>query len=507
MESFAWLTVLGLIPLIGAVVLALGGPVRAVARPFGVIIALAGVVVSCMAWANFDTSNGGIQFAEQHAWVPQIGLHYALGVNGIGLSMIVLATILVPLCLLAMWNTVPDGDGADARRTALVALVLLMESMIVFVFAARDVLMFYIFFEAMLIPAYFLIAGFGGAKAKAAAMKFLLYGLFGGLVMLVGVITLYASQDAGTATFLTSSIEGLSLPQSTERWIFLTFFIAFALKAPMWPFHTWLPDAAEEAPPAVSVLIVGVLDKVGTFGMMTLCVVLFPETSQWAAPFIIVLALVSLIMGGLAAIGSTDMLRLIAYTSISHFGFIVMGIFAMTSTGQSGSMLYMVNHGFSTAALFLIAGFLIARRGSAKMDDFGGWQRVTPWLAGTFLMAGLSSLALPGMSSFISEFLVLNGTFERYAWAAVIGSIGLVLSATYILVLYKRTMTGPYTQKDHVKDMATREAVVVAPILAAIIALGFFPAPVLGLVTPAVEKTMSSVGVEDVPAVAEGGNH
>lgn len=508
MENLPLLTVLGLIPLVGAVVLALGGPVKSVARPFALLISLATLGVALTAMVKFDTSSGAIQFAETHSWIPQFGVSYAVGVNGIGLAMIVLATLLVPICLIAMWNVVPVKNAESAKRASnFVTLILLLETMMIGVFAARDVFLFYVFFEAMLIPTYFLISNFGGPKARPAAIKFLLYSLAGGLIMLVAVIALFLNGPGGEQGFMIDSLTGLNMDTSLERFLFLGFFIAFAVKAPMWPVHTWLPDAAEQAPAGISVLLVGVLDKVGTFGMMTLCLVLFPEASKWAAPGVIVLALVSLILGGLAAIGSRDIHRLIAYTSISHFGFIVMGIFAMTSTGQAGSMLYMVNHGFSTAALFLIAGMLVSRRGSQLISDFGGFQRVTPWLAGGFLIAGLSSLALPGMSSFISEFMVLNGTFERYKWAAVIGSSGLVLSAMYILITYKRMMTGPTPENTSIKDMVPREAFVIAPLVVIIIGLGFYPAPVLNLINPAVESTMSITGVTDVSPIADGGTH
>jgi NADH-quinone oxidoreductase subunit M len=262
--------------------------------------------------------------------------------------------------------------------------------------------------------------------------------------------------------------------------------------------HTWLPDAAAEAPPGGAVLLVGVLDKVGTFGMIRFCLPLFPNAAQWATPAIITLAVIGILYGALLAIGQTDLKRLIAYTSISHFGFIVLGIFAMTTQGQSGSTLYMVNHGFSTAALFLIAGFLIRRRGSRLIADFGGVQRVAPMLAGTFLVAGLSSLALPGLSSFVSEFLVLVGTFSRYEAAAVIATGGIILASIYILWMYQRTMTGePNEHTSLFKDLNVREAWVVAPLLAVIIALGFYPKPLLDVINPAVARTMHQVGVTD----------
>ncbi len=345
-------------------------------------------------------------------------------------------------------------------------------------------------------------------------MKFLLYSLLGGLVMLVAVIALYFQGKGGPDGFLISNLTGLHFTSTlAERLMFLGFFFAFAIKAPMWPVHTWLPDAAAEAPAGVAVLLVGVLDKVGTFGMLTLCLPLFPEASRWAMPVVLALAVVSVLYGALLAIGQSDLKRLIAYTSISHFGFIVLGIFAMTSTGQSGSVLYMVNHGFSTAALFLIAGMLISRRGSAQIADYGGLQHGTPLLAGTFLVAGLSSLALPGLSTFISEFLVLVGTYTRYPAAAVVATGGVVLAAIYILWTYQRMFTGPrreFSAGWH--DLNLREAWVVGPLIAVILALGFYPKPVLDVLNPAVARTMQQVGMTDpaptvtgIPA-AEGTN-
>jgi NADH-quinone oxidoreductase subunit M len=272
--------------------------------------------------------------------------------------------------------------------------------------------------------------------------------------------------------------------------------------------HTWLPDAATEARPATAVLLVGILDKVGTYGMIRFCLQLFPEASKWATPVVITLAVISIIYGALLAIGQTDMMRLIAFTSISHFGLIVLGIFALTTVGGAGSTLYMVNHGFSTAGLFLLAGFLVARRGSKRIPDYGGWQRVTPVLAGTFLVVGLSSLALPGLSSFVSEFLVLQGTFMRYEVAAVVATAGTVLAALYILLMYQRTMTGPkpsFAEGEVPHDLSWREKAVVVPIIASFIVLGFFPKPVLDLLNPAVDRTLLYVGVTDPnPTTASG---
>ncbi|MGZ4650674.1 MAG: NADH-quinone oxidoreductase subunit M, partial [Kineosporiaceae bacterium] len=374
-----------------------------------------------------------------------------------------------------------------------------LETMMIGVFAARDVFLFYVFFEAMLIPVYFLIGQFGGAQRRYASVKFLLYSLFGGLVMLVAVIAVYFQGKGGPQGFLTSNLTGISYSSTTvERLLFVGFFIAFAIKAPMWPVHTWLPDAAAEAPAGVAVLLVGVLDKVGTFGMITLCLPLFPEASHWAAPVVLALAVISVLYGALLALGQSDLKRLIAFTSVSHFGFIVLGIFAFTSTGQAGSLLYMVNHGLSTAALFLVGGMLIARRGSQQIGDYGGLQRSTPLLAGAFLVAGLSTLSLPGLAPFISEILVLIGTFTRYPAVAVISTLAIVLSALYILLTYQRMFTGPVREfASGWRDMDVREAWVVAPLIAVILALGLYPKPVLDVLNPAVGRTMQQTGSTD----------
>ncbi|HEX8971412.1 NADH-quinone oxidoreductase subunit M [Oryzihumus sp.] len=503
MSSFPWLTTIGLIPLIGAAVVALlPASLAGRARQISLGFSLATLVVAIGAALQFNTSSTQqFQLSETHSWIPQFGVSYAVGVDGIALVLIMLAVILAPVCILAAWNDVPE---VGRRTQNYFALMLVLETFMVGVFAATDVFLFYVFFEAMLIPVYFLIGSFGGPQRQYAAVKFLLFSLLGGLVMLVAVIALGLHGPGGPQDFLVTNLTGLHLDQTTERLLFLGFFFAFAVKAPMFPVHTWLPDAAAEAPPATSVLLVGVLDKVGTFGMIRFCLPLFPEASKWATPAIIVLAVISIVYGALLAIGQTDVMRLIAFTSISHFGFIVLGIFAMTSVGQSGSTLYMVNHGFSTAALFLVAAMLAGRRGSRRIPDFGGWQRVTPVLAGVFLVAGLSSLALPGMASFISEFLVLVGTFQRYKVAAAIATTGIVLAALYILLMYQRMMTGPKPElAERPADLSRREKWVVAPLIAAFIVLGFYPKPVLDVINPAVQTTMQQVGVTD-PAPTHG---
>jgi NADH-quinone oxidoreductase subunit M len=497
MTNFPWLTVIGVIPLVGAAVVAglpagLTDRAKHVALGFSLVTLVFGIAAAL----QFENkSSAQFQLTEQHEWIPQFGVSYALGVDGIALVMILMALVLTPICILAAWNDVPEGGK---REKNYFALMLVLVTFMVGVFAATDVFLFYVFFEAMLIPVYFLIGSFGGSRRQYAAVKFLLFSLAGGLVMLVGVIALYHYGPGGSDGFLVSTLTGLDLGATPERLMFVAFFFAFAVKAPMVPVHTWLPDAATEARPATAVLLVGVLDKVGTYGMIRFCLQLFPEASKWATPVVLTLAVISIIYGALLAVGQTDIMRLIAYTSVSHFGFIVLGIFALTTTGGAGSTLYMLNHGFSTAALFLIGAMLVARRGSKRIPDFGGWQRVTPGLAGVFLLAGLSGLALPGLSSFISEIMVLVGTFQRYPVPAVIATAGIILAALYILLMYKRMMTGPKPELDApVRDITLREKLVVAPLIAAFLVLGFYPKPALDMLNPAVSKTLQFVGVTD----------
>ena len=380
------------------------------------------------------------------------------------------------------------------------ALLLVLETMMIGVFAATDVFLFYVFFEAMLIPMYFLIGSFGVGQRQYAAVKFLLYSLFGGLLMLVAVIALYVYSAHGghPGTFLFTQLTHVTFTPTTQKWLFLGFFVAFAIKAPLWPFHTWLPDAATAAQPGTAVLLVGVMDKVGTFGMIRYCLQLFPAASRYFTPLIIVLSVIGILYGAIVAIGQRDLKRLIAYTSISHFGFIVLGIFVLTSQGQSGATLYMVNHAFATGALFLIAGFMITRRRSQRIADYGGVQKVAPLLAGLFLVSGLASLSLPGLSTFVSEFLVLVGTFTRYKVAASFATAGIILAAIYILWMYQRTMTGP-VQPDvaDMPDLRPRELWAVGPLIALLIVFGVYPKPLLDLINPAVHDTLSQVHVTD----------
>ncbi|MEJ6607112.1 MAG: NADH-quinone oxidoreductase subunit M [Candidatus Planktophila sp.] len=455
---------------------------------------------------SFDLGDTAFQFVESREWIPAFGIKYALGVDGIALILILMSVLLTPVVVIAGWNESEDGRWSPK---VFYSLILVLETMMIGVFASTDVFLFYVFFEAMLVPVYFLIGGFGSGERAAAAVKFLLYSLFGGLLMLASIIGIFVMATRyGNRTFDITTLSGLHtvLTPMMENVLFLGFFVAFAIKAPLWPLHTWLPDAAKSATPGTSVLLLGVLDKVGTFGMIRYCLTLFPNASKSFTPLIITLAVISILYGAFLAIGAKDIKRLIAYTSISHFGFITMGIFAMTTQGFSGATLYMFNHGFSTAALFLVAGFMIVRRKSSTISDFGGLQRVTPIMAWSFFIAGMSSLALPGLSSFVSEFLVLVGTFTRYPVAAVIATFGIVLAALYILIPVQRALHGPTTPgNENLTDLNLREKIAIAPVIAIIVALGFYPSPLLKIINPAAATVISQQGFTDpAPTLNEG---
>ena len=491
--NFPWLTTLWLLPVIGAVLTLVTPRSRPqLAKTCALTASLVTLAVAVVLVVQFDPGGENYQFIESHWWIESFGARYELGVDGIALVLVLLTAVLLPLLLVAGWNDPRLGESAHVY----VASILIVESMVLMSFCALDVLLFYVFFEAMLIPMYFLIGGFGGPGRAAAAVKFLLYNLVGGLVMLAAVIGLYVV--AGTFSFRDIAVmaanEGLDVSPGVLNALFLGFMFAFAVKAPLWPFHSWLPDAAVESTPATAVLMMAVVDKVGTFAMLRYCLQLFPDSSRQFAPVIVTLAVIGIVYGAVLAIAQTDVMRLIAYTSISHFGFIILGIFAMTSQGQAGSALYMVNHGISTAALFLVAGFLVSRRGTRVIAHYGGVQKVAPVLAGTFLVAGLATLSLPGLAPFVSEFLVLIGTFAKYHVAAVVASSALVLSAIYVLWLYQRVMTGPRrAENDGMKDLVPRELAVMAPLIALLIILGVYPKPLLDIVSPAVETTITAV--------------
>ncbi|GGK21042.1 NADH-quinone oxidoreductase subunit M [Pilimelia terevasa] len=505
MTSFPYLSVLTLLPLVGALVVACVPRAKAqFAKSLALTWSVLVLLLAALMWSAFDAGGARMQLRESYPWIPAWGVKFTFATDGIGLVMLLLIAVLVPVVLLASWH---DAEKSKRSVPAYFALLLALESMMIGVFAAADVFLFYVFFEAMLIPMYFLIGSYGTAgaagaadgKRQYAAVKFFLYSLVGGLFMLAAVVGLWV---AGGHTFDWQALVGMDLNEGTARWLFLGFFIAFAVKAPFFPFHTWLPDAGGAAPAGAAALLVGVMDKVGTFGILRYCLPLFPEASRWFAPYAIALALIGVIYAALVAIGQSDMKRLVSYTSIAHFGFIGVGIFVFTTQAGSGAVLYMVNHGLATGLLFLVVGMLVVRRGSAQIGDFGGAGKQLPLLAAMLFFAGLASLALPGTAPFVSEFLVLVGTFTVNKAVAVIATLGIVLAAAYVLWMVQRTVQGtPNPALADLapmrRDLSVREKVVIAPLVALILLLGFYPKPLTDVINPAVQATLADVGAKD----------
>jgi NADH-quinone oxidoreductase subunit M len=563
-SSVPYLTILLIIPAVGALIVALlpkTNPLLAKQVALGVSLIELGFTIAM--FIAFDDNKPGYQFFQKYSWIRAFGVSYEVGVDGIALVLIGLAALLVPVVLIASWNEVDQVEATGRRSVGgYFALILALQTGMVGVFASLDVFLFYVFFEAILIPMYFIIGSYGGPQRQYASVKFLLYSLFGGLIMLAAVIGLFVvSTHHGVGTFDFIALRGMSMASSTEKLLFLGFFLAFAIKAPLFPFHTWLPDAGAEAPIGGAVLLVGVLDKIGTFGLIRYCIPLFPNASRYYAPLVLALAVAGIFYGALLAIGQRDMKRLVSYTSLAHFGFIALGTFALTTQGGTGAVLYMVNHGLSTGALFLCVGFLIARRGTRDIDGYRGMFQVTPKLAGVMLIAGLSALSLPGLSTFVSEFLVLVGTFTRYRALAIVATVGIVLAAIYVLYLIQRTLTGPrpawatvdtggsppdaktlayleetsqlgpkpgvhgsndpdlsleepvtpggVRRRGPVKDLSLRESIALAPLLGLIVVLGVYPKPILDIIRPAVNRTIIQVhpAGDPVPTEVSSGAH
>jgi NADH-quinone oxidoreductase subunit M len=507
-DNFPFLSILTVLPLVGAIVVAaIPRSKGELAKRIALVWSLAVLVLSIVMWIAFKAGGDRFQFRESYAWIPTWDARFTFAADGIALVMLMLIAILTPVVILASWH---DVEKSNRSAPIYFALLLAFEFTMIGVFSAADVFLFYVFFELMLVPMYFIIGSFGGQRRQYAAVKFFLYSFVGGMFMLAAVIGLWVV-GGHTFDFAHLAQAAGALNTNTARWLFLGFFAAFAVKAPFFPFHTWLPDAGGAAPAGAAALLVGVMDKVGTFGILRYCLPLFPEASRWFAPAVLVLAVIGIIYAALLAVGQNDLKRLVAYTSIAHFGFIGLGIFAFTTQAGTGSVLYMVNHGLATGLLFIVVGMLVSRRGSNLVSDFGGAGKTLPILAGVLLFAGLASLALPGMGPFVSEFLVLIGTFTVHSTYAVIATTGIILSAAYVLWMIQRTTHGtPNPALAEVpamsKDITLREKVVVAPLILLLLILGFYPKPVTDVINPAVQATMHDVGTTDPgpSAVANG---
>ncbi len=492
------LTSLIFLPVAGSCLLLFFGKDRATAiKVAGMIISVLTFVLSLVMYLSFDPSNAGMQFSLKMSWIPSLHVSYDVGVDGLSLLLVMLTTFLTPIALLSSWNSI------EKRIKEYTVMILLLETGMVGVFCSLDMFLFYIFWEAMLIPMYFIIGIWGGSNRIYAAIKFFLYTMFGSLLMLVAIIILAyypATQPGGT--FTTGLLElysvGPAIPLSLQLWMFLAFALSFAIKVPLFPFHTWLPDAHVEAPTAGSVLLAGVLLKMGTYGFLRFCLPLFPQAARFFMPYMATLAVAGIIYGALVSMVQTDIKKLVAYSSVSHLGFVVLGIFALTEEAIQGSIIQMVNHGLSTGALFLIVGMIYDRRHTRNISDFGGLAKVMPLMSIFLFIVSLSSIGLPGLNGFIGEFLILAGSFHSEFlshWFAVIAASGVIFAAVYLLWMYQRVIFGTLSNpaNQHLSDLSAREIAVLVPVLVFIVWIGVFPQTFLKSSAAATKQIVTQV--------------
>ncbi len=487
--SFPILTAIIVMPLVGAIgVLCTPANRPEIGRAIG--YASTSATLGFAGWLLWSfQSVGGFQFVEENRWFDALGVGYIVGVDGFSIFMIAITALLFPLGLLA-------AHKLDHRLKAYIVFFLLLETAIMGIFLSLDLICFFVFWEFMLVPMYFLIAGWGSQRRKYAAMKFFLYTAFGSAFLLAAILVLgYLHQaDTGVLTFdyrVLANWNGLS--GTTEAWLFVGFMAAFAIKAPLFPFHTWLPDVHTEAPTAGSVVLAGVILKMGAYGFLRFSFELFPQASIDFAPLLLTLAVIGIVYGAVVAAMQKDAKRVIAYSSLSHMGFVILGIFSLTTIGIDGAVFTMVSHPLTTGALFLVIGMLYERRHTRMIDDYSGIWKATPILSAFFLVAVFAGIGLPGFSGFIGEFLALLGTFIANRWWAVVATTGVILAAVYMLWLYQRMFTGvPNEATAKMKDVNVREVVVVAPLLVLSLFIGLYPAPVLERVEPTVKRVIAN---------------
>jgi NADH-quinone oxidoreductase subunit M len=485
------LTALVFTPTLGAVFLGfLPNEARVVQRA-ALVFSLVPFLLSLAVLALFDPTRGDFQMMERHAWLPEFGVQYLLGVDGISLFLVVLTTLLTVLVVLAAF-----GDVHKRVREYMI-LMLVLETGMVGTLLALDLVLFYVFWEVMLVPMYLLIGVWGGPRRIYAAIKFALYTMFGSLLMLVAILYLAVlyGRTHGEISFDLLQLYGLSIAPSTQLWLFAAFALAFAIKVPMFPLHTWLPDAHVEAPTGGSVILAGVLLKMGTYGFLRFAWPLFPTAATVAAPYIMAIAVVGIIYGALVALVQPDLKKLVAYSSVSHLGFVMLGLAAMNVEGVSGSVFQMLNHGLSTGALFLAVGAIYERRHTRQISDFGGLWKIVPVYSVFFLIAMLSSVGLPGLNGFVGEFLCLLGAFDRDPRFAVPAVAGVILGALYLTWMYQRVIFGPVTHEENrtLADLSPREIAVFAPILALVFFMGIYPKPLLSRMEPSVAAIVAHV--------------
>jgi len=486
---FPYLTVLVFVPAAGALVLGVkAGASRRLVEIVGMAVSLATLGFAVAVAVLLHAGTGGYQFTSDHVWAQSLGISWFVGVDGISVFLVLLAAVLFPIAL----------AGARARENprAFVAWMLLLEAACIGTFISLDLIMFFLFFELTLVPAYFLISGWGYTRRAYAAVKFFIYTFLGSAFLLVGILVLafVHQSQSGVLTFSLPALEHTHLSGSTGVLLFLAFTAAFAVKAPLFPFHTWSPDAYAEAPTAGSMVLSGVLAKLGTYGIIRFDLNLFPQASRTLAPLLLTLAVIGILYGAIVACAQRDLKRLVAYSSLAQIGFIALGTFAFTTEGLTGGVLLMVNHGLITAALFLLIGWIADRRSTWQTSGLRGLQSPAPVLAAAFTVAMMASIGLPGLNGFVSEFLVLSGTFLTHRWWAVVATAGVILAAVYLLWAYQQAFHGkPDEANAKTRDLGWSERLVVAPLLVLIVLLGVYPKPVLDRITPAVNQLIERV--------------
>jgi NADH-quinone oxidoreductase subunit M len=484
------LTALVLLPVAAAIVVALvPGRRREIHLALGIAMSVFPLALAGYLFWVFEPA-AGFQFVDRATWYEPWGIDWHLGVDGISLPMVVLTTLLVPIALAA-------STSIETRIKEFVVYTLLLEAALIGAFLSLDLFLFFVFFEAMLVPMYFIIGIWGAERRIYAAVKFFIYTAFGSALMLAAIIGLALTHvdQTGSASFALSDLAGLDLTVGAERLFFAAFAIAFAIKVPLFPFHTWLPDAHVEAPTAGSVLLAAVLLKLGTYGLLRFNLALFPEASVDAIPIMAILAVVGIIYGAVVAIVQPDLKKLVAYSSVSHLGFIVLGTFALTSGGLQGAVIQNVNHGLTTGALFLLVGMIYDRRHTKKIADFGGLQKTMPLLAGFFLFMTFASIGLPGLNGFVGEFLVLIGSFPALPSLTIIAALGVVLAAIYLLWAYERVFTGVPEKEENkiLSDLSVREIALLAPLAILVLVIGLYPNLLLDKITPSTEAVIDHV--------------
>lgn len=498
-SDFPLLSVILFTPLAGALVLLfVNRKSEQAIKWIANLTAAAGFLVSLPLWFGYDTSNPQYQFVEQKQWIPSIGAQYLLGVDGFSVLLILLTTLMGVIAILSSWNAITE------RVKEYYIFLLVLQTGMLGAFVSLDFLLFFLFWEVMLVPMYFLIGIWGSDRRLYSAIKFFIYTLAGSVVMLLGILALYFYHYSATGvyTFDVTRFQQLGLPYNLQWWIFLAFFLGFAIKVPMFPFHTWLPDAHTDAPTAGSVILAAVLLKMGTYGFIRFSLPILPDASRAFVPVMVGLSLVGIVYGALVAMAQRDWKRLVAYSSVSHMGMVVLGMFALNPVGITGSIIQQLNHGISTGALFLIVGVVYERRHTRMIGEYGGLSKIMPVYAAVFLVMTMSSIGLPALNGFIGELLILQGVFVANKLWAVVAASGIVLGAAYMLWLYQRTMFGKVEnpKNERLPDLSVREFATFAPLIVLAVWIGLYPKPFIEMLDTSVSRVVARVAPQHLAA-------